>query len=125
MTTAELHEILDREGHITLDQARQILYQLKCDASQSLINTPYEDTYLQGRYGGQVNAFYLCLDLLAKVKDPSHIPYAVLAHYGDINEIQHMTLNENDVTSLQCYDCDQDPAECYKNGVCHYTNEEI
>lgn len=125
MTIAEIHEILDREGYITLDQARQILYQLKCDASQSLLSTSCEESYLQGRYGGQVNAFYLCLDLLAKVKNPSYIPYAVLAHYGDIDKVQHTTLSEEDVTSLQCYDCDQDPAECYKNGVCYYTNLEV
>lgn len=66
MTTAELHEILDDENRkLTADELKEVVYQLK----QDCINEQYEHTMSKNLekaeyYAGEVNAFYICLDLL-------------------------------------------------------------
>ena len=70
MTTAELHEILDDENRkLTVDELKEVVYQLK----QDCINEQYEHTMSKNfekaeYYAGEVNAFYICLDLLEHLK---------------------------------------------------------
>ena len=70
MTTAELHEILDDENRkLTADELKEVVYQLK----QDCINEQYEHTMSKifekaEFYAGEVNAFYICLDLLEHLK---------------------------------------------------------
>lgn len=69
MTPAELHEILDDENKkITLKEFREILYQLKNDCFEELskqVLLPYN----QGFYNGEINAFYIALDLSEHIEE--------------------------------------------------------
>ena len=70
MTTAELHEILDDENRkLTADELKEVVYQLKQDCFNE------QHKYIMSKnvekekyYAGEVNAFYICLDLLEHLK---------------------------------------------------------
>ena len=64
MTVEKLQEILQSDDKLGLNDAKEIIYELKNDCV--MFN---EDPYKAGFYNGQMNAFYICLDLLDKV-DP-------------------------------------------------------
>lgn len=70
MTTAELHEILDDENRkLTVDELKEIVYQLKQDCiNEQYIYIAKNDGEKAEYYAGEVNAFYICLDLLEHLK---------------------------------------------------------
>lgn len=61
MTVEELHAELEKDS-LTLEEVREIIYKLKNDCVRF-----DKDAYKAGFYNGQMNAFYIALDLLAKV----------------------------------------------------------
>ena len=66
MTDDKLREILQSDKSLSLNEAKEIIYELKNDCIQY-----NEDTYKAGFYNGELNAFYICLDLLEKVDSSS------------------------------------------------------
>lgn len=66
MTTEELQKILQSDEQLSLNEVKQIIYELKNDCVQY-----NEDQFKAGFYNGELNAFYLCLDLLEKVDSAS------------------------------------------------------
>lgn len=68
MTTEELHKILDDPTMtLTLGEAKDLIYALKNDALREA-NCSHKEGDIRF-YVGEGNAFYICLDILAKVKD--------------------------------------------------------
>lgn len=63
MTTEKLQEILQRDETLSLKEIKNIIYELKNDCLHF-----EEDDYRAGWYNGEMNAFYICLDLLEKVE---------------------------------------------------------
>lgn len=64
MTFTDLHKILDDENRkLSLDELKQVIYELKQDCFNEQIRE-----VINGRnyyyYGGEQNAFQICLDLL-------------------------------------------------------------
>ena len=57
MTDIALQEILRSDKPLTLQKVKDIICELK------------EERYTAGFYNGEMNAFYICLDLLDKVED--------------------------------------------------------
>lgn len=67
MTAEKLQEILSSDEQLSLDDVKEIIYELKNDCCQF-----NEEPYKAGFYNGEMNAFYICLDLLDKV-DPHFV----------------------------------------------------
>lgn len=67
MITEKLQEILSSDEQLSLDDVKEIIYELKNDCCQF-----HEHEYRAGFYNGEMNAFYICLDLLDKV-DPHFV----------------------------------------------------
>lgn len=65
-----LFEALNGENILTIEQVKEIIYARKNDCVGL---AQYESKYEQGFYNGEMNAFYICLDLLEKLK--GYIPY--------------------------------------------------
>lgn len=63
MTTEQLQAYLQSDKQLTLRAVQNIIYELKNDCVVFK-----ENTYEAGFYNGEMNAFYICLDLLAKVE---------------------------------------------------------
>lgn len=61
MTVDQLHEALEKDS-LTLEEVKNIIYQLKNDCVRF-----DKDAYISGFYNGEMNAFYIVLDLLDKV----------------------------------------------------------
>ncbi len=68
MTTEKLQKILQSDEQLSLDEVKQILYELKNDL---IGNFDIENKYEAGFNAGEINAFYICLDLLEKVDNTS------------------------------------------------------
>lgn len=70
MTVAELHEILDDENKkITLKEYQDILFQLKHDCTQQIVDWDYDITSKEYQwYCGEMNGFQLALDLSEHIK---------------------------------------------------------
>lgn len=71
MTPYELRAILDSDKKITINELCEIIYELKQDCineSHRLTMENIENCDIRF-YDGEVNAFYICLDLLDKVKE--------------------------------------------------------
>lgn len=64
MTTEKLQQILQSDKALTLNEVKEIIYELKNDCVVFR-----EDRYEAGFYNGELNAFYICLDLLEKVNE--------------------------------------------------------
>lgn len=65
MTANELQNYLKRDS-LTLQEVAQIIYELKNDCvGRGEIGNRYEC----GFYNGEVNAFYICIDLLSKLEE--------------------------------------------------------
>ena len=66
MTFYELHEILDNPNKkLTKAELCEVLYQLKQDCNdEGYKMCDKEDWVRYNYYMGEVNAFYICLDLL-------------------------------------------------------------
>ena len=64
MSTKELQTILQSNNSLTLSEIKEIIYQLKNDCIR-VTKSDYET----GFYDGEVNAFYICLDLLDKMEE--------------------------------------------------------
>lgn len=62
MRSDELQKILQSDDCLTLDEIKNIIYELKNDCVMFK-----EDRYEAGFYNGEMNAFYICLDLLDKM----------------------------------------------------------
>ena len=62
MTTEKLQQILQSDKALTLNEVKEIIYELKNDCVVFK-----EDRYEAGFYNGEQNAFYICLDLLDKL----------------------------------------------------------
>ena len=72
MTTQELHKILDDKNKIlTKEELANIIYELKqdCREAQRKVDVDKPDYQF---YCGEINAFYICLDLLEHLEDLSH-----------------------------------------------------
>ena len=67
MTIEKLQEILQSDESLKLDDVKEIIYELKNDCCRF-----EENEYRAGWYNGEMNAFYICLDLLDKV-DPHFV----------------------------------------------------
>ena len=65
MTANELQNIIQSNKELSLQEVKEIIYQLKNDCIASQRD---ENPYKQGYYQGEVNAFYIALDLLGKVE---------------------------------------------------------
>ena len=66
MTTEKLQEILESDNTLSISEIKQIVYELKND----VIGVSSEsDSYARGFYTGEINAFYICLDLLCKLPE--------------------------------------------------------
>ena len=67
MTVEQLHEILDDESKkMTVDILEKVIYELKNDCMNASYNASSE--HEKQYYYGEVNAFYICLDLLQHLK---------------------------------------------------------
>ena len=64
MTDIALQEILQSDKPLTLQKVKDIICELKNDCVRF-----NEERYTAGFYNGEMNAFYICLDLLDKVED--------------------------------------------------------
>lgn len=66
MTTEELHVILDNENRkLEVKELKDVLYQLKQDCcDEHCKERRKKDAWKSHFYAGEVNAFYICLDLL-------------------------------------------------------------
>jgi hypothetical protein len=68
MTIAELHEILDDENRkLTVDELKEVVYQLKQDCWDEYYKENAKENannYKMANYSGEINAFFICLDLL-------------------------------------------------------------
>ena len=67
MTVARLQEILQSDKQLTLQEIKNIIYELKND-----MVVFKKDPYEAGWNNGSMNAFYICLDLLDKL-DPGSV----------------------------------------------------
>lgn len=68
MTSVELQAYLQSEKPLTLHKVQDIIYECKNDIAGIGIDVQV-NPYTAGYYAGESNAFYICLDLLAKVED--------------------------------------------------------
>ena len=72
MTTAELHEILDDENRkLTADELKEVICKLKQDCWGEYYKENAKENannYKMANYSGEINAFYICLDLLEHLK---------------------------------------------------------
>lgn len=69
MTTAELHKILDDENRkLSLDELKQVIYEMKQDAFNELIRSEIGGMQYKW-YEGEQNAFQIVLDLLEHFKE--------------------------------------------------------
>ena len=69
MTNGELHDILDDENKkISLKEFRDILWQLKEDSFNEMNKRDATNPHSL-RYSGQINAFYIALDLSKHVEE--------------------------------------------------------
>ena len=70
MTTAELHEILDDENRkLTADELKEVICKLKQDCFNEQHKYIMRKNLVTAEfYKGEVNAFYICLDLLEHLK---------------------------------------------------------
>ena len=69
MTNGELHDILDNENKkISLKEFRYILWQLKEDCVKQVNKLDVKDP-LNQRYYGEINAFYIALDLSEHIEE--------------------------------------------------------
>ena len=69
MTKEELHKILDDENKkITLSEFREMLYRMKEDCFEQINVLDNLDPKTQWYYG-EINAFYLALDLSEHIKE--------------------------------------------------------
>ena len=64
MTSKELSDILYSKRTLTLERVKNIIYELKNDV---IHKAELDNHYECGYYNGEVNAFYICLDLLEKI----------------------------------------------------------
>lgn len=73
MTTAELHEILDDENRkLTADELKEVIWQLKQDCWDEYYKENAKENannFKMANYQGEINAFYICLDLLEHLDD--------------------------------------------------------
>lgn len=87
MTNAELHEILDDENKkISLKEFRDILWQLKEDCFDEINVKKVSD---QQFYYGEVNAFYIALDLSEHIsgdKEDCKHKFVTQARYDQLSE---------------------------------------
>lgn len=69
MTNEQLHQILDDENRkLTVDELKEVIYQLKNDClNEQSKPRSKNDCWKTHFYLGEVNAFYICLDLLAHI----------------------------------------------------------
>ena len=72
MTTEELHEILDDENRkFTADELKEVICKLKQDCWDEYYKENAKENannYKMANYSGEINAFYICLDLLEHLK---------------------------------------------------------
>lgn len=69
MTKEELHKILDDDSKkISLSEFREILYRMKVDCFEQINVLDNLDPKTQWYYG-EINAFYLALDLSEHIKE--------------------------------------------------------
>ena len=66
MKSTELQNILQSEKQLTIKEIKNIIYELKNDV---IHKAELDNHYECGFYNGEVNAFYICLDLLDKCED--------------------------------------------------------
>lgn len=66
MKSTELQDILQSEKQLTIKEIKNIIYELKNDV---IHKAELDNHYECGFYNGEVNAFYICLDLLDKCED--------------------------------------------------------
>lgn len=92
MTTQRLQEILQSDKQITLEQIKNIIYELKNDMVKFV-----EDPYQAGWNNGSMNAFYICLDLLDKL-DPGSVNLDERVHQLEL--WREKLRIQNKVTSL-------------------------
>ena len=68
MKVSELQSILRSDKSYTLKEVKEIIWNLKNDcALKTGEDEVLKDKRKTGFYNGEVNAFYICLDLLGKV----------------------------------------------------------
>lgn len=92
MTVDKLRKILSSEQSLSLQNVKDLIYELKNDCI-GCGDKPYE----MGYYNGEVNAFYICLDLLSKVTDVK---------------------SKRIYYSPACLHCDRDEVICKEEGKC-------
>lgn len=69
MTSKELQDVLTSINPLSLKHVKNIIYELKNDV---IHKAELDNHYECGYYNGEVNAFYICLDLLEKVDSNKH-----------------------------------------------------
>ena len=67
MTANKLHEILESESKLTLQEVKEIIWELKNDC----VGAGGEELshFEAGYYSGEINMAYICLDLLSKMEE--------------------------------------------------------
>lgn len=68
MTTGELHTYLDSKEPLTVEQVKEIIYQLKQDAFNEMCKVVDFTDWYYSWYNGEINGFQIALDLLDKVR---------------------------------------------------------
>lgn len=69
MTTGELHRYLDSKEPLTVEQVKEIIYQLKQDAFIEMCTVLNFTDLDYSWYDGEMNGFQIALGLLGKVKE--------------------------------------------------------
>ena len=97
MTAGKLQDILQNKKELTIDEIKQIIYELKNDCVGAAEIT---NRYECGFYNGEMNAFYICLDLLDKL------------------DVFNKSVRSSYPNCLSCSNCERDVIICKEEGRC-------
>lgn len=103
MTTEKLQQILQNKEELTIGEIKQIICELKNDCVGAAEIT---NRYECGFYNGEMNAFYICLDLLDKFTPVYRSKQNV---YADKNKV---------IPNLRCMTCERDVIICKEECKC-------
>lgn len=98
MTTNQLHDILDNpKRKLTKSELSAILYELRCDCfnADEYIDT---DKWTKGFYAGELNAFYICSDLLSHLDEKKLLREVI--EYID-NELKALSIEYHNARQTQ------------------------
>lgn len=100
MTFTELHKILDDENRkLSLDELKQVIYELKQDAFNELIRSEIGGMQYKW-YEGEQNAFQIVLDLLEHLHDNEKIMNGICFDLGQLSYDLRPAQQGNEVNKI-------------------------